>query len=417
MKTITVLALSLAAASVLATPADAQRRKRGEVAVPAVDPNGRVYNFSKAARPAIVALQTSVTARDATGIATNLAAAQAVATTPDDRYAIGQLQLEAALANQDLPGQLVALKALAASGAATATEMPKLYRNIGALSYNAQDWAGASTAYEQLLQLTPNDPDVLIQLGEIRNKRGRTAEGVALFERAIAAKTAAGQTADENWYKRAVGLSTDAKLTPLALKLGREWVAAYPTPANWRDALGNYRFLVPLDEAAELDFGRLQRAAGALQGERAYKSLAEVLLYRRFYGEAKSVLDEGAAKRIIDSAKPEYKALIATATKSAAADRPTLAGSEAKALSSPEGRVALNVADSYFGYADYAKAATFYRTALTKPGVDANLVNTRLGIALAMAGDKAGSTEAFNAVTGPRQELARFWMLWLAKRA
>lgn len=417
MKSISVLALSLAAASLLAGPADAQRRKRGEATAPAVDPNARVYNYSKAARPLIAALQTAVKAKDAAGTATNLAAAQAAATTTDDKYAIAQLQLEAALASQSLPAQLVALKALAASGGVTPAEMPLIYRNLGALSYNSQDWAGATAAYERLVQLTPNDPDALVNLGELYNKRGRAPEGVALFERAIAAKTAAGQSVDENWYKRAVGLSTDAKLTPLALKLSRDWLTAYPTATNWRDALLNYRALAPLDEPAELDFGRLQRAAGALQGERAYRQLAEVLIYRRFYGEAKSLLDEGVAKKIVDPSKAEYKALIASATKSAAADRPTLPGSEAKALSSPEGRVALNVADSYFGYGDYAKATSFYRTALSKPGVDANLINTRLGIALAMTGDKAGATAAFNAVSGPRQELARFWTLWLAKRA
>ncbi len=418
MKSNLVLALSLiTAGAIVATPADAQRRKRGEAAAPAVDPNARVYNFSKAGRPAIAALQASVTAKDAAGIATNLAAAQAAATTPDDRYAIAQLQLRHALDTQNLAGQAVALNALAASGGATAAELPNIYRNIGALSYNAKDWAGASAAFERLIQIEPNNTDALISLGELRVRRGQAAEGISLMERAIAAKTAAGQTAEENWYKRAVGLSTDAKLTPQALKLGREWLTAYPTTNNWRDALGNYRYLVPLDEAAELDHGRLQRAAGALQGERDYRRLAQILIDRRFYGEAKSVLDEGVSKRIVDASKPEYKTLIATATSRAAADRPTIAASEGKALSNATGGVALNVADSYFGYGDYAKAASFYRTALTKTGVDANLINTRLGIALAMSGDKAGATTAFNAVTGPRQELARFWMLWLARRA
>lgn len=417
MKSTTILALSLAVTGALvAAPADAQRRKKGEVAAPMVDPNARVYNFSKAARPALAALQTSVTAKDAAGIAANLAAAQAVATTPDDKYAVAQLQLRHALDTQNLPGQVIALNALVQSGGATAAELPNLYRNIGAMSYNAKDWAGSSAAYERLIQLEPSNSDALVALGELRNRRGQTAEGITLIERAIAAKTAAGQQVDENWYKRAVGLSTDAKLTPQALKLGREWLAAYPTTSNWRDVLNNYRYLVPLDEAAELDHGRLQRAAGALQGERAYRSLAQVLVDRRFYGEAKSLLDEGVAKRIVDPAKPEYKALIATATRSAASDRPTLAGSESVALSSATGKIAQNVADSYFGYADYAKAASFYRAALTKTGVDANLLNTRLGIALAMSGDKAGATTAFNAVTGPRQELARFWMLWLSKR-
>ena len=64
-------------------------------------------------------------------------------------------------------------------------------------------------------------------------------------------------------------------------------------------------------------------------------------MFRNLPGEAKSVLDEGVAKRIIDPAKPEYKALIAQATSKAAADRPTVAGSEPRAQSAPTGSVAV----------------------------------------------------------------------------
>jgi hypothetical protein len=46
--------------------------------------------------------------------------------------------------------------------------------------------------------------------------------------------------------------------------------------------------------------------------------------------------------------------------------------------------------------------------------VDANLVNTRLGIALAMLGQKDEAKAAFGAVTAPpRNEIARFWTTWL----
>ena len=418
MKSISTLALALGlafTATLAGAPAEAQRRSKE--AAPAVDPNARVYKFSKAARPLIGALQTAVTARDAAAVATAAAAAQAAATTTDDKYAVAQLQLQHALDTQNVRGQAAALDAIVASGGATPAEMPKLYANIAGLAMNAQDYERAGFAYERLSALEPNNPDTLVALGELRNRQRRVPEGIALIERAIEAKKAAGQPVDESWYKRAVGLSADAKLTPQALKLSRDWVGAYPTPTNWRDALASYRFLVPLDEQAEIDRFRLMRAAGALQGERAYKSFADTLMFRRLYGEAKSVLDEGVSKRIIDPAKPEYKALIAQAASKASADRPTIAQSEAKAQSAATGSIALNVADSYLGYGDHAKAATFYRTALTKTGEDPNLLNTRLGIALAMSGDKAGATTAFNAVTGPRQELARYWTLWMSQRA
>jgi hypothetical protein len=86
-------------------------------------------------------------------------------------------------------------------------------------------------------------------------------------------------------------------------------------------------------------------------------------------------------------------------------------------MAAPAGRPALNAADAYFGYGEYDKAIPLYRAALQKGSVDPNVVNTRLGMALAMAGQKAEAEAAFKAVTGPRQDLAGFWLVWLGQRA
>ena len=52
--------------------------------------------------------------------------------------------------------------------------------------------------------------------------------------------------------------------------------------------------------------------------------------------------------------------------------------------------------------------------ALQKGGQDVNLVNTRLGAALALAGQRAEAEAAFRLVTGPRAELAQLWLFWLS---
>jgi hypothetical protein len=49
--------------------------------------------------------------------------------------------------------------------------------------------------------------------------------------------------------------------------------------------------------------------------------------------------------------------------------------------------------------------------------VDANAVNTRLGMALALAGQKAEAETAFRAISGPRSELANLLLVWLSQRA
>ncbi len=85
-------------------------------------------------------------------------------------------------------------------------------------------------------------------------------------------------------------------------------------------------------------------------------------------------------------------------------------------MAAPTGQMARTTADAFYGYGHYAEAADLYRAALQKGGEDANLVNTRLGASLALAGRRAEAEAAFHAVTGTRATLAQFWLLWLASR-
>ena len=58
-----------------------------------------------------------------------------------------------------------------------------------------------------------------------------------------------------------------------------------------------------------------------------------------------------------------------------------------------------------------------YRLAQTRVGEDPDLVTTRLGIALAMAGQRAEAETAFRAATGTRAELAALWQVLLSRPA
>ena len=50
-------------------------------------------------------------------------------------------------------------------------------------------------------------------------------------------------------------------------------------------------------------------------------------------------------------------------------------------------------------------------------GADVATANLRLGMALAMSGDKAGAETALKAVTGPKASLAQFWLAYANSRA
>ena len=89
-----------------------------------------------------------------------------------------------------------------------------------------------------------------------------------------------------------------------------------------------------------------------------------------------------------------------------------------EAAAAKTGRSAQGTADAYLGYGEYAKAAALYKTALSKGGVDADLVNTRLGFALGKSGDKAGAEAALKAVSGaPRNQLAKYYLVWLGNQS
>ena len=76
-------------------------------------------------------------------------------------------------------------------------------------------------------------------------------------------------------------------------------------------------------------------------------------------------------------------------------------------------KIAKATGDAWLSFDEYDKAAAMYQLALTKGGVDADLVNTRLGIALAKKGDKAGAKAAFAKVGGARASTARLWTIYV----
>jgi tetratricopeptide (TPR) repeat protein len=199
------------------------------------------------------------------------------------------------------------------------------------------------------------------------------------------------------------------------MALSRQLVAAYPTKENWRDALLIFRDTSSLDPAAELDVLRFMRASGALSGERDWFDLADGLYRNGNYGEAKAVLDDGAAKRMIDPRKAAFAELIRLNNARLNGDRASLGAEESKAMAGASGALALKIGDAFYGYGEHSKAIALYRAALTKGGVDANLVNTRIAMALLASGDRPGAEAAFKSLSGARGDLGAFWLAWLAR--
>ena len=412
-----------AALAALTVPAAAQRmgqdrpkdaKPQGEnktTTTGATTSTGRKLDISKEAQKAIVELQTAVNANDTATIPAKLAAAQALARTPDDRYIIAVNQVKAALAANDLAAIKAGVEALDASGGADKADLAKRYADLGNRYNKAGQAAPAAAALQKAIDLDPGNPAAMMLLADLRSKEGNRAEAVSLMQRSFAASKARGEKVAESNYKFAAGLAHKLR-SPAALDITREWLTAYPTANNWREGLRLYRDISAAKGAHLADAMRLARAGGAINGRSDYFAYTSALLESGALTEAKAVLAEAAASgiNVSDSA---FKSL---STKAAAA--PARAAVDAKAKAALAGGTAaalIAAGDAYYGLGAYAEAAPLYRAAVAKG--DSGLGNLRLGMALARAGDKAAAQAALNAVAGPNQALARFWALWLASRA
>jgi tetratricopeptide (TPR) repeat protein len=424
MKLVSTLALAAAfvAGGVAAAPAAAQEKekkdsasrvgKKGKEATAV--PGQRKYTFSKEATKPIQDLNAAVTAKNHAEFAQRLAAAEAVAKSPDEKYVVAKLRLQHAFDIKDTAAQAAAMESVIASGAASAEEVALMTKNLGILASNSGNWASADAAFTRLIAGDPNNLELVVSLARFKLEQKKDAEALDLLQRAITLAKTQGKTVDEAWYRKALEIAHNRGNKPLALQLARDVMAAYPTAVNFRNALIVYQASANLDAEADLDLLRLMRAAGLLTGPGSYLALATQLNQSGLVGEAKSVLDEGRRLGVLKGAAGGQ--LMSTIEARIGEDRGSLPAVDAKSRAAANGTLAMRTANAYLGYGDYAKAADLYRVALQKGGVDSNLINTRLGIALALAGQKAEAQAALKAVTGARSELAQLWLAWLAQR-
>src|SRR5690242_12769724 len=167
MKLITSTAIVLAAgisasaaAQMYGSPPPQQPQQAG--AQPAATPDqakGPQIKLSGKASKAIMDLQNAVKANDVANIPAKVAAAQAVAQTKDDHYAIAQLQLHAAVTAKNNAAAAQAIDAIAASGFLPSSQVAQLYNSIGVQFYNAKQFDLAAANFQKAAAINPQDAE------------------------------------------------------------------------------------------------------------------------------------------------------------------------------------------------------------------------------------------------------------------
>ena len=414
MKLITTTALAVIAAFA-ATPAagqmqastpDTRQPQQAQQAQPKIAP-------SKGAQKAIADLQDTVNKKDFANVPAKIAAAEAVATTKEDRYLIGKFQLDAALGTNDKAGMAAAIDKVATAGVLDSAKAASLYVGLGGTYFNDKMYQQAGSAYQKALSLDPHNAEATKMVGEALFAGGQKAEAAAAFQRQIQASMAAGQKPDEALLKRAVAVAYDAQ-SPTAVDLARQWVTAYPSAGSWSDAIAIYTNLNHPDVEGRLDLYRLMLAAGAMKSGGEYAQYARAAAEQNNFNEAQAAFDAGVAAKLINPSSSEYSDLVQGLKAKSKATAADLAVATKQAAN---GNALVRIGDRYLAMGDQAKAVETYKLAIAKPGTDAGLANLHLGMALAKSGDKAGATAALKAVTGAYAGVAQFWLTYVNQKA
>jgi tetratricopeptide (TPR) repeat protein len=152
------------------------------------------------------------------------------------------------------------------------------------------------------------------------------------------------------------------------------------------------------------------QATGSLTTAEDYELYVASAADRSNYNEAQAILNAGLAAKVLDPGNSQVRDLIAGVK---AKNKATVADLETAEKTAQNPTAFIRIGDGYYAMGQFAKAGEVYRKAIGKPGVDQNVANLHIGMALARAGDKAGAAAALNAVTGPRADIAKFWLAYV----
>ncbi len=422
MRFVTPLSLALALAltgGAVSAPASAAKKEE--------KPAGRKLNVSPEVLKSLQAAQKASDAQDFAGAKTALTEADGKAASNDDKYQIGAIKLNTGIQSKDDALKMEGLNQMLDSGL-TPPEQAGQFNMVAADAALAQKNYDVAIARGQAAlaagykaeQVNPTIAQAYFGKAGTGNAsaepaRGFNQQGLAALKAAADATKASGQPVPAQWYQIGVSRAAAARL-PEVTDWAKWAYAANPSGENLRTLIRLFQQANPnITNRENLDVLRLMSAAKGLVVAGDFTELAEMASKTGIYGEVKSTIDAGRAKGVLNASQASdiYQAAVGRIP----GDKSSLGAAEADAGKAANGKVAAATGDAYLGYGDYAKAAAMFELAKQKGGVDADEINTRLGIAKTMGGDNAGAKAAFEAVQGgARKQIADLWLTYLGTK-
>ncbi|MBD2841755.1 tetratricopeptide repeat protein [Erythrobacter rubeus] len=403
---------AVVATAVYPAEAQAQRKKKDKEE----DGGGYSDEFIAAYQPVNEALQEE--GADAAPYKTQLEALIPLSNTNDEKIAAGGLIFNSGIKLSDRPLQLQGMELMLASGKVPAEQVGRYNFIAYQLSNAMQDFPKARTYLQGAIDnnfttADISEADLQIAMAENFFAAGQNVEGLAFLDQAIEARKGQGLDVPEQWYRRGLTVAYNEEIVPQVYDFATLWIAEFPSPDNWRDAINLTRNLNSYEAAQMLDLLRLSRTVNALKDKQDYIYYVESADPRRLPKEVKDVIEEAYAKDAVSRDDIFVADALTTADGRIATDRADLPALESDAdAAGAQLRTVTAAANAFYSYGDYAKAAKFYEKALTMPGVESAEVLTRLGMAQVGLGQYDAARTTLSKVEGLRAPIAQLWIAY-----
>lgn len=416
------LALTLAlAGGAVSAPAFAAKKDEKKGGAPKL-------NVSPDVIKALQAAQQAAGKQDFAAAKAALADADSKAKSNDDKYQIGAVKLNTSIASKDAAMQGEALTQMLDSGLTPPEQVGQFNAIAADQALQMKNYDLAITHAQAALQAGYKPDVVNVALAQayfgkagtanpsVEPQRGLNQKGLAALKAAADSTKAAGGQVPAQWYQIGVSRAANAKL-PEVTEWAKMAYQAAPSGENLRTLIRLFQQANPnISNRENLDVMRLMATSGGLVVSQDYLEYAEMASKTGIYGEVKTAIDAGRSKGVLSASQGGD--LYQPAVAKIAGDKGSLGSAEADARKAANGKIAAATADAYLGYGDYAKAVAMFELAKQKGGVDADEINTRMGIAKALSGDNASAKAAFQSVqAGSRKQIADLWLAYLGTKA
>ncbi|MCX7169061.1 MAG: hypothetical protein NTY41_01910, partial [Proteobacteria bacterium] len=323
--------------------------------------------------------------------------------TPFEAYLIARTRGAAAFSDGQIALAAQSFSAAMAFDRMTPMELFEITRALAVQFYNKPDYPNAIVWASRYLDKGGTDPQLKALLAQsyfLQNDFGKAA---ALLQELNRADEAAGRVTAESqlqlWANCELKLNRNAGMIATLEKLASH----YPKKDYWNDLIRQSQRNPAFSERLSLDAYRLQRYAGSLDGTDEVLEMAGLALQAGYPVEAKQLIDQGYADKLLGSAPHEarHKKLQDQANKGTAEDIKALAQGEQRALTAKTGITPVNTGFNFVLHGQFEKGIALIELGIAMNGLkfpeDAKL---KLAMACLYAGQKDKAVQVFKSVRG-----------------